>query len=64
MFRFRRTEIKNKFNRVLPFGELMNDRWEKAKFLGFGKGTSVYDSSVILGDVIVGENTWIGPIQS
>ena len=45
----------------MPFGELVNDRWEKANFLGFGKGTSVYDSSVIIGDVVVGENTWIGP---
>jgi len=26
-----------------------------------GEGTSVYDSCVILGDVSVGKNTWIGP---
>jgi acetyltransferase-like isoleucine patch superfamily enzyme len=37
------------------------DRWEKAKELGFGEGTSVYDSSLILGDVKVGCHTWIGP---
>ncbi len=61
IFHQKRLKIKNQFNRVLPFGELVNDRWEKANFLGFGKGTSVYDSSVIIGDVVVGENTWIGP---
>jgi acetyltransferase-like isoleucine patch superfamily enzyme len=52
---------KNKFKRVLPIAELFQDRWEKADFLNFGKGTSVYDSSYIFGDVIVGQNTWIGP---
>ena len=56
-----RKEKKEKFNRVLPVGDLISDRWEKAKFAGFGEGTSVYDSTVILGDVSVGENTWIGP---
>ncbi len=29
--------------------------------LGFGEGTSVYDSALILGDVSIGEHTWIGP---
>jgi acetyltransferase-like isoleucine patch superfamily enzyme len=42
-------------------GDYMFDRWQKAADLGFGKGTSVYDNSLILGDVRVGENTWIGP---
>lgn len=50
-----------KFNRVLPANEYLSDRWEKASFLGFGKGTSIYDSSCVLGDVKVGERTWIGP---
>jgi acetyltransferase-like isoleucine patch superfamily enzyme len=39
----------------------MSDRWEKAKFLGFGDKTSIYDSAYVLGDVKVGKNTWIGP---
>lgn len=29
--------------------------------MGFGNGTSIYDTSIVLGDVKVGENTWIGP---
>ncbi|MGB1284637.1 MAG: acyltransferase [Polaribacter sp.] len=52
--------MKTNYNRVLPLNELLTNRWEKAKFLGFGTGTSVYDSSIILGDVKVGKNTWIG----
>ncbi|MCX7759288.1 MAG: acyltransferase [bacterium] len=52
---------KKKYNRVLPIGDYFIDRWEKAKYLGFGKGTSVYDNVVIIGDVKVGDNTWIGP---
>lgn len=61
LFRLKREAIKQKYNRVLPFNELMTDRWEKASYLRFGKGTSVYDSAMIYGDVTVGENTWIGP---
>jgi acetyltransferase-like isoleucine patch superfamily enzyme len=56
-----RKEKKEKFNRVLPFGDNFVDRNEKAEFLGFGKGTTVYDNVVVLGDVKVGKNTWIGP---
>lgn len=48
-------------NRSLPFTEVLFDRWERAQSLGFGKGTSVYDSCLIFGSVSVGENTWIGP---
>lgn len=54
-------QVKNKFNRVLPINELFVDRWEKAKFLGFGNNTSVYDSAIVIGNVSVGSNTWIGP---
>jgi acetyltransferase-like isoleucine patch superfamily enzyme len=52
---------KQRFNRILPFGEYFSDRHEKAKFMGFGEGTTLYDTSVVLGDVTVGKNTWIGP---
>lgn len=56
-----RFNMKSKFNRTLPIPELLTDRWEKAKFLGFGDKTSVYDSSYFFGDVKIGENTWVGP---
>ena len=49
------------FNRSLPFNETFIDRWDRAKKLGFGENTSIYDSSVVLGNVKVGKNVWIGP---
>lgn len=56
-----REEVFDKWNRTMPFGELIVDRWEKARFLSFGEKTSIYDSAIVMGDVKVGENTWIGP---
>jgi acetyltransferase-like isoleucine patch superfamily enzyme len=61
IFKLKRSRLKKEFNRVLPLNEILSDRWEKAKFLRFGENTSVYDSSYVFGDVIVGKNTWIGP---
>ena len=51
----------SELDRSLPFADEIFDRWERAKFLGFGEGTSVYDSCHIFGDVKVGSNTWVGP---
>lgn len=56
-----RRRINAAHHRTLPFGDYVVDRWEKARELGFGEGTSIYDSSLVLGDVSVGRNTWIGP---
>jgi acetyltransferase-like isoleucine patch superfamily enzyme len=56
-----RQEIKERWHRAVPFADELFDRWERAAFLGFGKGASIYDSSLVLGDVNVGEGTWIGP---
>eukprot|EP01136_Pigoraptor_vietnamica_P014290 Opistho-1_new@56308 len=61
LFAAKRNRMKKQYNRVLPVNELFTDRWEKAKYLGFGEGTSVYDSCTVFGDVKVGNNTWIGP---
>ncbi len=61
IFNVLRKESEEKYKRVLPFGDYFVDRCEKARFLGFGEGTSVYDNVVVLGDVKVGKNTWIGP---
>lgn len=49
------------WDRTLSFGDYIVDRWQKAQNLGFGEGASIYDSALILGDVSVGRNTWIGP---
>jgi acetyltransferase-like isoleucine patch superfamily enzyme len=57
----REAEVRHKWNRSLPFGELVGDRWERAHRLGFGEGASIYDSAIVLGSVQVGSATWIGP---
>lgn len=54
-------KVHKQWNRALPFGDYVVDRWEKAKALGFEDGVSIYDSSLVLGDVSVGRDTWIGP---
>lgn len=48
-------------DRFLSIPDYFIDRWERASLMGFGKDSSVYDSCLVLGDVRVGENTWIGP---
>lgn len=54
-------ERKVKYNRFLSIPDYFIDRWERAELMGFGAGTSVYDSCLVLGDVNVGKNVWIGP---
>jgi acetyltransferase-like isoleucine patch superfamily enzyme len=56
-----RLRVREKWKRDLPFGELLSNRWERAKSLGFGEGTSIYHDSYVYGDVKVGKNCWIGP---
>ena len=56
-----RIKAWEKWKRDLPFEELLSDRWERAKNLGFGEGTSIYRNSYVYGDVKVGKNSWIGP---
>jgi acetyltransferase-like isoleucine patch superfamily enzyme len=56
-----RKEITARWNRSLPLADEILDRWERARYLGFGPGASIYDASLVMGDVQVGEETWIGP---
>ncbi len=51
----------SRWQRDLPLDELLFDRWERARTLGFGEETSIYHNSYVFGDVKVGEDTWIGP---
>ncbi|MEM0475932.1 MAG: acyltransferase [Candidatus Norongarragalinales archaeon] len=50
-----------RWNRVLPLDEMLLDRWNKARLLGFGAGSSVYEHSFVYGKPRVGRNVWIGP---
>ncbi len=57
---FLESKFKEQYNRSLPMADHINDRWQRAERLGFGKGTNIYDSSYVIGNVTVGENCWIG----
>jgi acetyltransferase-like isoleucine patch superfamily enzyme len=53
--------MRQRFARKVAFGDLFTDRWETARELGFGEGSSCYDNVLVIGDVKVGRNVWIGP---
>ena len=53
--------FNKELQRHLPFNELLIDRWDKAKNVHAGEGTNIYDSSIIMGDVAIGKECWIGP---
>ncbi len=55
------TDMKIEFDRHVSAGDLIIDRWERAKMYGFGEGTSCYDNVLVIGEVKVGKNCWIGP---
>ena len=57
----RRREVFARHHRSLPLADYIVDRWEKARELGFGEGSSIYDGVLVLGEVRVGNNTWVGP---
>lgn len=52
---------KGQFNRRVSVGDLLTERDDNAAAYGFGQGTTMYDNVLVLGDVKVGCNTWIGP---
>ena len=56
-----REQVRSEWARDLPIQELVDDRWERARRLGFGEGSSIYADSYVYGDVEVGAGTWIGP---
>lgn len=57
----RREEMRQKFDRVLPSGELIFNRFDKGRYLACGEGSSVYDTSVVMGRVEIGRHVWVGP---
>lgn len=53
-----------KFKRVNPFYEDMADWNEKGSFWSQKENITIYDSTTIVGDVCIGEKTWVGPFVS
>lgn len=58
-----REYTSSKYGRVNPFAENLFDWKEKGEFFA-GKGVTIYDSTTIVGDVKIGDYTWIGPFCS
>ncbi|MCS3897832.1 serine acetyltransferase [Bradyrhizobium japonicum USDA 38] len=52
---------KAQYGRRVSIGDLLTERGDNAAAYGFGEGTTMYDGVLVLGDVRVGRNTWIGP---
>ena len=52
---------RREFNRRVSIGDLLSERADNAAAYGFGEGSTMYDNVLVLGDVRVGRNTWIGP---
>jgi acetyltransferase-like isoleucine patch superfamily enzyme len=55
------TRKRQQFNRRVSIGDLLTERGDNAAAYGFGEGATMYDNVLVLGDVKVGRNTWIGP---
>lgn len=47
--------------RLPSLPDMLVDRWERASMLGFGAGSNIYDNSLVIGNVTVGKECWIGP---
>lgn len=54
-------DTRSQWDRSLPIPELLGDRWERAQRLGFGDRSSIYDSALVMGAVVIGADVWIGP---
>ena len=53
--------FQKELNRLTSFNDLIFDRWDKAKKLNFGENTSVYDNVLVIGEVTIGKECWVGP---
>jgi acetyltransferase-like isoleucine patch superfamily enzyme len=60
-----RDHTKDTYNRINPFYEDLFEWSERGSyFTNSGKGITIYNSATIVGDVKIGEHTWIGPFCS
>ena len=55
----------SRYNRINPFCEDLFSWKERGEYwLGEDKGVTIYNSTTVVGDVKIGDNTWIGPMCS
>jgi acetyltransferase-like isoleucine patch superfamily enzyme len=53
---------RRRYQRMNPFFEDLADWHERGRsWLGEDRGVTIYDSATLIGDVDIGEGTWIGP---
>jgi acetyltransferase-like isoleucine patch superfamily enzyme len=55
-----RAHAWQEYGRVNPFVEDLFDWKEKGQFVT-GKDVTIYESSTVVGDVTIGDHTWVGP---
>jgi acetyltransferase-like isoleucine patch superfamily enzyme len=53
----------DEYHRVNPFTEDLFEWKEKGVFLG-GRDITIYDSTTVVGDIAIGDHSWIGPFCS
>jgi acetyltransferase-like isoleucine patch superfamily enzyme len=58
-----RAHTQRRFGRINPFAEDLFD-WKQKGALVAGKNVTIYDSTTIVGTVVIGDHTWIGPFCS
>jgi acetyltransferase-like isoleucine patch superfamily enzyme len=58
-----REQTWDAYRRVNPFVENLVPWKEKGEFVG-GVDVTIYDSTTVVGDVRIGDHTWIGPFCS
>ena len=57
-----RSHTKKKYNRINPFYEDLFEWSERGSFAAQeDKGITIYNSATVIGDVKIGESTWVGP---
>jgi len=62
---FCRSYTKSEYNRINPFIEDLFDWNDRGVFwMQEDKGITIYNSTTVVGDVRIGNNTWIGPYCS
>jgi len=56
-----RAETKKQYNRVNPFFEDIIDWKEKGEFCSANKNVIIYDSTTIIGNIVIKDHVWVGP---
>jgi acetyltransferase-like isoleucine patch superfamily enzyme len=58
-----RSESRARYRRINPFAEDLIDWEEKGTWAG-GTNVTIYESATVVGDVGIGDHTWVGPFCS